>query len=108
MRIRISDAIVWISRAVLTGAALWSLGWCGFVALGALVNPFGSFRDTAPGVAMIAVRTFPLLGIAAWVFPTRKSHANPERLCEACGYNLRGNTSGVCPECGTPIWRMRR
>ena len=24
------------------------------------------------------------------------------RLCESCGYNLTGNTSGVCPECGTP------
>src|SRR5437868_2850446 len=23
--------------------------------------------------------------------------------CPRCGYNLTGNTSGVCPECGTPI-----
>ena len=23
-------------------------------------------------------------------------------LCASCGYNLTGNTSGVCPECGTP------
>jgi hypothetical protein len=22
--------------------------------------------------------------------------------CQVCGYNLTGNTSGVCPECGTP------
>ena len=22
--------------------------------------------------------------------------------CPKCGYNLTGNTSGVCPECGTP------
>jgi hypothetical protein len=22
--------------------------------------------------------------------------------CKACGYNLTGNVSGVCPECGTP------
>ena len=22
-------------------------------------------------------------------------------LCESCGYNLTGNESGVCPECGT-------
>jgi hypothetical protein len=27
--------------------------------------------------------------------------------CRFCGYDLRGNTSGVCPECGTPI-RTRR
>jgi len=24
------------------------------------------------------------------------------RDCRACGYNLTGNVSGVCPECGTP------
>ena len=21
-------------------------------------------------------------------------------LCKECGYNLTGNTSGICPECG--------
>jgi len=26
-----------------------------------------------------------------------------EGLCSACGYNLTGNTSGVCPECGTKV-----
>jgi hypothetical protein len=25
--------------------------------------------------------------------------------CESCGYNLTGNTSGRCPECGTAIGR---
>jgi len=24
-------------------------------------------------------------------------------LCVRCGYDLTGNVSGVCPECGTPI-----
>jgi hypothetical protein len=24
-------------------------------------------------------------------------------LCRGCGYNLTGNTSGVCPECGMPV-----
>lgn len=23
--------------------------------------------------------------------------------CIRCGYNLAGNASGVCPECGTPV-----
>jgi len=29
-----------------------------------------------------------------------------ERLtpfCDRCGYNLTGNLSGVCPECGEPV-----
>jgi hypothetical protein len=24
-------------------------------------------------------------------------------LCQRCAYDLTGNTSGVCPECGMPI-----
>ncbi len=23
--------------------------------------------------------------------------------CLSCGYNLKGNVSGVCPECGKPV-----
>ncbi len=26
--------------------------------------------------------------------------ASEPRLCIKCGYDLRGNVSGVCPECG--------
>ena len=28
--------------------------------------------------------------------------------CDQCDYNLTGNVSGVCPECGTPIEGARR
>ena len=27
----------------------------------------------------------------------------PANHCLECGYNLEGNTSGVCPECGTKV-----
>ncbi len=27
----------------------------------------------------------------------------PGVFCKVCGYNLRGNVSGRCPECGTPV-----
>ncbi len=27
----------------------------------------------------------------------------PRGLCQRCGYDLRGNESGRCPECGTPL-----
>ena len=26
----------------------------------------------------------------------------PPGHCQACGYNLTGNTNGICPECGKP------
>ncbi len=28
---------------------------------------------------------------------------NPD-LCKGCSYNLTGNVSGICPECGRPTW----
>lgn len=29
-------------------------------------------------------------------------------LCLKCGYDLHGNVSGVCPECGTPVEESKR
>ncbi len=29
-------------------------------------------------------------------------------VCEQCGYDLIGNTSGTCPECGTPVSEQNR
>jgi hypothetical protein len=30
-------------------------------------------------------------------------HGGKHSRCLVCGYNLTGNTSGTCPECGTPV-----
>jgi hypothetical protein len=44
-------------------------------------------------------------GARSWVpwhvFAIRQRRGENE--CATCGYNLTGNTSGVCPECGTPV-----
>lgn len=29
--------------------------------------------------------------------------AASSEVCRCCGYNLTGNVSGICPECGTPV-----
>lgn len=52
--------------------------------------------------------------VGAWTRDTYEDHLDPgERAarrmserrargeCAMCGYSLRGNTSGTCPECGT-------
>lgn len=58
----------------------------------------GGLSDTVhipiwiPGVCLI------LLGSALWFFGSR---AVPG-FCRKCGYDLTGNASGRCPECGTP------
>ncbi len=38
--------------------------------------------------------------VAFFYHPYRRHRRRKRGLCLACGYNLTGNTSGVCPECG--------
>lgn len=43
---------------------------------------------------------------ALWMRRLRRESARKRRRmnqCIACGYSLMGNTSGTCPECGSPI-----
>ena len=35
--------------------------------------------------------------------PLRRYRRRKKGLCVSCGYDLTGNVSGVCPECGTDI-----
>ena len=42
------------------------------------------------------------------VIPIKRLLRRPKGGCHACGYNLTGNTSGVCPECGTPAPQPKR
>ena len=32
----------------------------------------------------------------------------PKGHCQRCGYNLTGNVTGICPECGERSSRLRR
>jgi len=44
-----------------------------------------------------------IVGAVADLFLDRvRQFANPQE-CRACGYDLTGNTSGICPECGTSV-----
>jgi len=42
-----------------------------------------------------------LAGLSLWLGQSRGQSHSP--LCRTCGYNLTGNVSGICPECGRPI-----
>ena len=42
----------------------------------------------------------PFLHFLTWAI--KREAARRKGTCLTCGYNLTGNTSGVCPECGTP------
>lgn len=48
----------------------------------------------------IAVSTWPARLAYRWIARPRPRPAGAR--CKSCGYNLTGNVSGVCPECGAP------
>lgn len=50
--------------------------------------------------ACIVFRLGTLLAVRTWICRIVLDHG---LLCSSCGYNLTGNISGVCPECGIPI-----
>jgi hypothetical protein len=40
---------------------------------------------------------------AIWMIARVRNRGRTLNGCAACSYNLTGNTSGICPECGTPV-----
>lgn len=72
------------------------------------VRPMGGVGGTGKTISTwIDVPLWPLGG-ALLVYPgiafirgaLRRSRAAGAGVCRKCGYDLTGNTSGVCPECG--------
>jgi len=35
--------------------------------------------------------------------PVRRRRRRKKGLCLKCGYDLTGNVTGICPECGNPL-----
>ncbi len=63
------------------------------------------FRDPPPFAGARVPLWVPfLLAAIPTVWLWRRDRRPPKGGCQACGYNLTGNTSGVCPECGGPAW----
>ncbi|HKQ47230.1 MAG TPA: hypothetical protein VJZ71_04070 [Phycisphaerae bacterium] len=60
------------------------------------------FQKIFGGIIMIGS---PCVAIALMVVEGRrnKRESMPPGHCHSCGYNLTGNVSGRCPECGTPV-----
>lgn len=46
--------------------------------------------------------------IAAMAIRAVRGRRVPPGCCPACRYDLTGNVSGVCPECGTKVTQLRR
>ena len=72
-----------------------------------LLNKFPSLNDSIPPVLASVPLVGPLVigvvvGFAVWKRSLRLERSETGK-CVVCEYDLTGNESGVCPECGTEI-----
>ena len=49
-----------------------------------------------------------LLLPATYILTAFHTGKHPYPSCPSCGYNITGNTSGTCPECGSPVPQASR
>jgi hypothetical protein len=71
-------------------------------------TPYVLANDRCVIVALwTPVALFAMPMVIFWVYEIRRTRMSDRRRnplgCHACGYNLTGNLSGICPECGNPI-----
>lgn len=98
----------WIVGRVARLRGVRMIGW---IAGGEAINivfdlavAFGLATGVLPAIGAVAL-------IAAFIYVLDWRGRRPELLarfstspsCRFCQYNLTGNLSGICPECGTPI-----
>jgi hypothetical protein len=84
------------------------------------VRPYAFFWNRAPGRPAVTGTQVRMTGVRTWVYlPVALLLAYPafavgrdrwkvyrrpkEGFCQQCAYDLTGNTTGVCPECGAPV-----
>lgn len=62
------------------------------------------FKNQYQSVLLIPLWALALaaLGASVWAWLAYRRHRDRDRPghCDRCGYDLKGNVSGVCPECG--------
>lgn len=83
--------------------------------LGLLLGPWVNRDPSGSGglsdlILLLALQFLPIVCAVvagAWSF-ARFRRPLGEQFCQKCEYDLTGNVSGVCPECGTPIKRAGR
>jgi hypothetical protein len=91
--------------AVLEALAVWLSMVIAMMSL-LLAHPGLSPRlpdDLGPAIALAVIYLLVRLIALAFVrFLVVSVVYQDGSLCSSCGYNLTGNVSGICPECGTP------
>ena len=100
-------------RVVLAAPALY---WYVYMCIGTVLHG-DSTGDTPMWVVFVFVHvaafvacalSWPLTALAFTLWNPPHSVGPGEPTCLRCGYCLVGNTSGVCPECGTSVAPAKR
>lgn len=90
-------------RGVLAGFITLMLGSC--VGSPLLIKVYGQVhgRETAVAIAWLAAITIGILIALLSRRADQPAKWAAEGKCRQCGYDLTGNVSGICPECGTTL-----
>ena len=80
-----------------SGDTCWGFEWPRY--LSAQVGPI----PTTGGVGLPLWFVLAITAIPTAILFYRDRRRIPPGHCQKCGYNLTGNVSGICPECGEPI-----
>lgn len=89
---------------------IWALV---IAAVAAFIGPrfFHTTNYNGRGFAILLGIIFgvPVYSVVMWRIKRRAARVEFRRkngICVNCGYDLRGNTTGVCPECGEPVEKI--
>ncbi len=70
------------------------------------IATMGFWDDSPVATAVVIVSAMCLWGLICWHSWWTARRAAPTDLCLGCAYNLTGNVSGRCPECGREVRGM--
>ncbi|OWY71580.1 hypothetical protein B7486_07795 [cyanobacterium TDX16] len=97
--LRVPSKACWIVGGVFGLASGWVITLYAFVLTG--LSSYSRWNSPLwTGLASFTAVWIPLA--ALMISRTRKLATRNTNGCESCGYNLTGNISGWCPECGAP------
>ena len=78
-------------------AAGWAVGLAAVACVGAI-----AFRAAGQAALVFALILAPVALLVLFEIPNlRRDRRRRHGQCIECGYDLTGNVSGVCPECGS-------
>lgn len=95
-----------VQGAVEVGFTRSTFGWIAGASSNRLRNLYWMphvYWDQGARVIVIPLWIPTILAAVASVYFHRKARTAPPGQCRYCRYDLTGNESGVCPECGTPM-----